>query len=162
MAGRSQSGGGICAFKDKQSLTGSQEQESEPFARWPADLADEMRRGAENGCVGTHLVSETDRLRIWHLRLGPGERIPFHCHVNDYFWTVHTSGQVRAYQSDGTSEIVDYSPGMTRHFSFGRGEKLLHSIENTGSGTLVFTTVEFTDGPNEPLTVPDSVRLQPL
>ena len=35
----------------------------------------------------TTLVSESDRVRVWTIRLKPGERIGFHRHVLDYFWT---------------------------------------------------------------------------
>lgn len=38
---------------------------------------------------------------------------------------------------------------------------MLHSLENIGEGELRFTTVEFLDGLNPALPVPESVRLQP-
>ena len=44
--------------------------------------------------------------------------------------------------------------------SYGPGEYLLHSVENFGDTDLLFTTVEFLDGANEPLPLPDGVRLQ--
>lgn len=130
-------------------------------ARWPFWLVTEMRNNAENGCVGTVLVSETDRVRVWHLNLQPGQRCPFHRHVNDYFWTVHNSGRVRSYDESGRITEHEYQTGMTRHYKFAAGEYLLHSIENIGDGMLTFTTVEFVDGPNEPLPLPDSIRFNP-
>jgi oxalate decarboxylase/phosphoglucose isomerase-like protein (cupin superfamily) len=36
---------------------------------------------------------------------------------------------------------------------------MLHSVENIGDTDLVFTTVEFLDGTNPALDVPDSARL---
>jgi oxalate decarboxylase/phosphoglucose isomerase-like protein (cupin superfamily) len=38
---------------------------------------------------------------------------------------------------------------------------MLHSLENIGDTPLMFTTVEFLDGTNAALPLPDSVRLTP-
>ena len=132
-----------------------------PHADWPDSLLAEMRENAGNGCVGTALVSETDRVRVWHLNLEPGQRIPFHRHVNDYFWTVHSAGRVRSFDESGRIIETEYQNGMTRHYAFAPGEYLLHSIENIGGEKLIFTTVEFLNGPNEPLKLPDCVRVNP-
>lgn len=55
------------------------------FAHWPESLHDEMLANKRNGCVGSVLVSETDRVRVWHLIPEPGKRYPFHVHVNPHF-----------------------------------------------------------------------------
>jgi hypothetical protein len=36
---------------------------------------------------------------------------------------------------------------------------MLHSVENIGTTDLVFTTVEFLDGTNPALRIPDGIRL---
>lgn len=127
------------------------------FAGWPAGLEAEMRANFNNGLVGTLLVSETDRVRVWHLALPAGARLAFHRHVNPYFWTSLTAGRARAYHSDGSVVEVDYYPGMTRHYHYDEGEFMLHTLENIGDTELRYTTVEFLE--NTPLPVPDSVRL---
>ena len=131
------------------------------FAHWPAGLRDEMLEHADNGCVGSILVSETDRVRIWQFRIGPGERSPFHRHVNPYFWTIFTAGKGRAYYSSGEIRDVTFYQGETMHFYYGPGEYKLHMVENTGDTELQFCTVEFLDGTNEPLPVPDKIRMSP-
>ena len=64
---------------------------------WPGAIAAEVeaKRHNHNGCVGTALVSESDRVRVWIIRLAPGERVGFHRHVLDYFWTCVTGGRGR-------------------------------------------------------------------
>src|SRR5262249_20211380 len=54
-------------------------------AAWPPAIAAEFERERQNnnGCVGTTLLSESDRVRVWIIRLAPGERIGFHRHVLD-------------------------------------------------------------------------------
>jgi len=126
---------------------------------WPAELVAEFKANSQNGCVGNVLVSETDDLRIWHLRLAPGARSNVHRHVNDYFWSSMTAGRARSYFEDGRVVEGDYFAGQTRHFSYGRGESMCHCVENIGETELLFATVEFINGPNAPLPVPDSVRL---
>jgi beta-alanine degradation protein BauB len=131
-----------------------------PRAHWPAALQQELEDNRFNPIVGSVLVSETDKLRVWHLLVPAGKRCTFHRHVVDYFWTCHSHGRARNIFEDGTiTETVHY-PGHTRHLSYAPGEYLLHSVENIGDTDLLFTTVEFLDGPNRPLPLPDGVRMQ--
>jgi hypothetical protein len=129
-------------------------------AHWPETLQREFLENEFNGCVGTTLVSETDTMRIWHLRIPVGGRCNFHRHVNDYFWTAMTPGRARGYFHDGRIVDVVHHVGQTKHFTFGPGEFFAHSVENIGDTELVFATVEFIKGPNQPLAIPDSVRLK--
>jgi beta-alanine degradation protein BauB len=126
---------------------------------WPDWVQAEYDRDNGNGCVGTKLVSETDRVRIWEIRLQPGERIGFHRHVLDYFWTAILPGRARSHMEGGRTMERDYYAGETQHESYRAGESKVHDLENTGTSELIFTTVEFKDSANEPISVPDSVRL---
>jgi len=128
---------------------------------WPQALKDEFDREsrAPNGCVGNCLVSENDRVRVWTIRLQPGERFGFHRHVLDYFWTSVSGGRGRQHLMDGTTVEYDYSPGETRHEGYGAGECKVHDLENIGERELVFMTVEFIDrSANKPLAVPQAIR----
>lgn len=125
---------------------------------WPQELRDDIAANEFNGCVGSFLVSETDRVRVWHLVLPVGKRCAFHRHVLDYFWTCHSHGTARGYFSDGRIAEVRHFPGDTKHFHYGNGEFLLHSVENIGDTDLLFTTVEFKESDNSPLEVPEHVR----
>lgn len=127
----------------------------------PAALADELQRNQDNGCVGTELVSETDRVRVWTIRLRPGERIGFHKHVLDYFWTALNAGRARSNHDDGTTYESEYYSGQTQHATYAAGEFKIHDLENIGDTDLLFSTVEFLDSANAPLPLPDSVRLLP-
>ncbi|SEM89816.1 hypothetical protein SAMN04488003_10651 [Loktanella fryxellensis] len=131
------------------------------FADWPAGMYEEMLAAHDNGCVGSLLVSETDRVRVWHLHIAPGERCGFHRHVNPYFWSSLTAGRGRNYASSGAVSEAVYTAGETRHYHYGPGDYMLHCIENVGDTTLSFVTVEFLDGTNPPLAIPDHMRLTP-
>ena len=131
-----------------------------PFGDWPPALRQELADNQFNGVVGSTLVSETERVRVWHLTIPAGKRCTFHRHVLNYFWTCHTHGKARGYMADGRITETVHFPGDTRHLNFGPGEYMVHSVENIGNTELVFTTVEFLDSPNAALPVPDAVRLE--
>ncbi|MDP4022991.1 hypothetical protein Q8W71_10180 [Methylobacterium sp. NEAU 140] len=126
----------------------------------PPDLAREFAAAATNGCVGTRLLSEDPRCRVWTIVLEPGERIGFHTHVLDYFWTAATAGRARSHYGDGRVAEVEYRAGDIRHLAFGPGESMTHDLANIGDTTLVFTTVEFLDGANPPLALPAAIRAE--
>ncbi|GAA3796685.1 hypothetical protein [Amycolatopsis tucumanensis] len=121
------------------------------FDGWSPQLRAEFEAHAHDGEVGSRLLSENERVRVWEIRLAPGERWHAHRHVLDYFWTAVNAGRSRQHTSDGTTREVSYVAGETRHFAFGPGEYLLHDIENIGDSELVFTTVEHLDSANAPL-----------
>jgi quercetin dioxygenase-like cupin family protein len=127
---------------------------------WPPAIAAEFEREKQshNGCVGNALVSESDRVRVWTIRLAPGERIGFHRHVLDYFWTSVSGGRGRQHLMDGTKVEYTYKPGETRHETYGSGQFKVHDLENLGDKEMVFMTIEFLQSANKPLAIPDGVR----
>lgn len=141
-----------------------QDQTAQPLTP-PAGWSDAMKRefalNQWNGCVGQQLLSETARVRVWSIRLQPGERIGFHRHVLDYFWTAVSGGTAVSSFHDGRTVETAYQAGDTKHFRFGADEFMIHDLRNTGSDPLIFTTVEFLDSANAPLPVPDHVRIRP-
>ena len=128
---------------------------------WPPEIAAEFERERKhnNGCVGTHLLSENERVRVWIIRLKPGERIGFHRHVLDYFWTAVTGGRGRQHVHDGSTVEYSYYPGETRHETYGPGQFKVHDLVNIGDSEMIFNTIEFLDSANKPLHIPDDVRL---
>ena len=118
---------------------------------WTPELVGELKSAARNGNVGSTLVSESDRARVWLIEMQPGERLPFHTHVLDYFWVATSRGKARSRYADGKVAEVSYEVGDTRHFHFGAGESMTHDLENIGETVLSFTTVEYLDADKEPL-----------
>ena len=133
---------------------------AETRAEWPAAIKAEFERESRspNGCVGTELLSETDKVRIWIIRLKPGERVGFHRHVLNYFWTSVSGGRGRQHLMDGSTVEYDYAASETRHESYGPGQFKVHDLENLGDREMIFNTIEFLDSPNKPLPVPDTAR----
>ena len=107
-----------------------------------ADFAGELARAHENHEVGTTRRFENDHVRVWEIRLGPGQRGAFHVHDQTYFWTVVEPGRGLQRFPDGTFVIRDYRLGETRYLVHSPENALVHDLENVGDTTMRFITVE--------------------
>src|SRR5262245_28164340 len=47
-----------------------------PRAHWPVELQQELEDNRFNPIVGSVLVSETDKVRVWHLMVPPASAAP--------------------------------------------------------------------------------------
>lgn len=110
-----------------------------------ADYADELGAAPGNLAVGTSLWFENERIKVWEVRLEPGERGPFHAHTHSYFWTVVDAGRGLQRLSDGTFWVRDYRLGDTQYSEHTPEAPLIHDLENVGDTLLRFVTVELLD-----------------
>jgi hypothetical protein len=109
-----------------------------------AEYADELDAAPGNREVGTKVLLENDRVRIWDLDLAPGDRVPFHCHATPYFFVCVDPGRAISRFPDGNAMTIDYTVGFTWFDEVGGGPEI-HDLENVGDTRLRFTTVELLD-----------------
>ncbi|MEV7966616.1 hypothetical protein AB0O34_11620 [Sphaerisporangium sp. NPDC088356] len=109
------------------------------------EFADELAKAPENRVVGTTLLFENERVRVWELALVPGQRAPFHIHSIDYFWVAADPGPVVQRVSDGTITEVVHDRNQVKYFTFRNGETLVHDLENIGDAPIRYITVELLD-----------------
>jgi beta-alanine degradation protein BauB len=96
----------------------------------------------DNTQVGSRLLFENGRIRLWDITLAPGERLPFHRHRTSYFYRCEAGGTLRVRTPEG-SEAVYESPADEVHFhEIGPDDVVIHDLENVGETTVRFTTVE--------------------
>ena len=50
----------------------------------------------ENVVVGTRLLFENERIRVWDITLEPGKRLPLHRHRTSYFYRCLRSSSRRS------------------------------------------------------------------
>jgi beta-alanine degradation protein BauB len=97
----------------------------------PAILAPELQKEfaahAGDGRVGNELLSETDRVRVWAIGLKRGQRLGFHTHVLDYFWTSSPAANARSHCSDGRVSDTVYKPGDFKQITFKESEWPCHA-----------------------------------
>jgi quercetin dioxygenase-like cupin family protein len=129
---------------------------------WPPELQAEFDREAKNPnpCVGSMLLSDNENVRVWMIKLAPGERIGFHRHVLNYFWTSVTGGKGRQHVHDGTTVEYTYKVGETRHETYSSGEFKVHDLTNLGDKDMIFMTVEFKNSANKPMQLPAGMQAQ--
>jgi hypothetical protein len=106
------------------------------------DFAQELAAAPANRQIGTSLWFENDHVRVFEIRLEPGQRGPFHVHEATYFWTVVAPGRGLQRFVDGTLVVRDYALGETRYLEHSPDDPLVHDLENVGDSTLRFVTVE--------------------
>lgn len=120
---------------------------------WSDALKPEFKDNERNGHIGNRLVLENDRIRGWHITFEPGETLPVHRLMLDYFWTAITPGRFLQRTYDGTTCESDYPDGMTHYNSVTPGEFALHKLENVGNATVIFCAVESRNGGNDALPI---------
>jgi beta-alanine degradation protein BauB len=92
--------------------------------------------------LGTRLVHETDRMRIWEHRVPPGGTGPLHLHRRPYVSVVVTGSAGDTLDRDGTViEHFTLQPGDVLPY----GEDALpetHALRNTGADEILLVTTE--------------------
>jgi len=80
--------------------------------------------------IGTEMIFEDERVRIWRIDLAPGEEAPFHTHTLDYTAITIEGDVVERINADGTRDRIAAQPGaVTRwHQSTQR-----HGLKNVGT-----------------------------
>lgn len=111
----------------------------------PMDFAKELEEAPRNFNVGSRLWFENAAIRVWEVRLQPGERGPFHAHTQRYFWTVVDGGTGRQRSPDGTLITREYHVGDTNFSEHSPDDPMIHDFENAGDSEIRFITVELKD-----------------
>ena len=57
--------------------------------------------------VGTKILFENERVRVWDLALAPGESLAKHIHRTDYFFIVESGGLIRFADPDNPADSRD-------------------------------------------------------
>lgn len=110
-----------------------------------SEFEEELATAPDNRDIGSEVLFENERVRVWEVRLQPGERGEFHLHDREYFWTVVDPGIGKQRSHDGTLKIRRYDEGDTSYQHNSPDDWMIHDFENAGDGQIRFITVEFLD-----------------
>ncbi len=94
--------------------------------------------------VGTRLLFENDRVRVWDLQLEPGESTGLHRHETDFLYIVIGDGELQTVFADGTSDPPRTMLDGEVRFREVNGESV-HDAVNTGQGPWRNIVVELKD-----------------
>jgi predicted metal-dependent enzyme (double-stranded beta helix superfamily) len=87
---------------------------------------------APSARVGTKLLFENDRVRVWDLRLAPGESTGMHRHETDYLYVVIGGGTLQTVHGDGRRDPPRRMEDGEVHFRSVAGENV-HEAVNAGA-----------------------------
>ncbi len=90
-----------------------------------------MRHERASHRVGTQLLFENDHVRVWEMRLRPGETSDRHVHENDYLFVCLNDAQVTLYPEHGSPEVSRARAGGVVYTEVGKG--IIHRLENSGN-----------------------------
>jgi quercetin dioxygenase-like cupin family protein len=76
--------------------------------------------------VGTRVIFENDRVRVWEIELAPGETLPMHFHELDYIVVALADGPTTVEWGDGRRETTSHTPGETTW----RSAPHVHALRN--------------------------------
>ena len=83
--------------------------------------------------VGTTLLFENDRVRVWDLALQPGEHLEKHVHHNDYLFFVVSGGALRHVDDANPANSRDVRYENDQVVFLEAGEGLVHErLVNVG------------------------------
>lgn len=109
------------------------------------DFGAELERAPANHDIGTTLWFENDHVRVWEVRLEPGQRAPFHSHSRTYFWTCIDPGKGFQRFPDGTAQAFDFGLGETVFSHITADDPMIHDLENTDDKVVRFVAIELKD-----------------
>lgn len=84
--------------------------------------------------VGTRVLFENDRVRVWEMRLKPGEASERHVHESDYLFVNLSEADITLYPEDGPPESSHVAPLRVVYTEVGGG--ITHRLRGGGSVRL--------------------------
>src|SRR6476620_7983219 len=90
-----------------------------------------MKQSHPSHRVGTRLLFENDRVRVWEMRLVPGESCERHIHESDYLFVNLAKAELTLYPEPGAPQKFEAVPGSVEYTEVGPG--IVHRLQNTGS-----------------------------
>ena len=82
--------------------------------------------------VGSSLLFENERLRIWEMTLGPGEACHLHQHLYDYAFVYVTQSTIEVTDGDGHAWSNSFGDGFVQFTTVSERGISPHMIRNIG------------------------------
>ncbi len=112
------------------------------FDPWEQEKIDELLQQDISDSLGDKLIFENESVKLWDLKLKPGERIPFRRHNTNYSWVCTTGGLAISRQGNGKINMVKLDPGDTEYCEH-RGKDYVNDLENIGENPIVINILEY-------------------
>nr|WP_299068501.1 hypothetical protein [uncultured Allomuricauda sp.] len=112
------------------------------FDPWEQKMIDELFHQEISPSLGGRLVFENDNVKLWDIKLIPGERIPFRKHFTNFSCVCTTGGLTLTRSGNGKISMVKINPGDTEYFEF-EGKNHIYDLENIGEESILINILEY-------------------
>ena len=111
--------------------------------------------------VGTELLFENDRVRVWSMTLEPGESSEFHRHDHDYVFCYTTPSRIALNRSGEPETVREYEEHFVQYAAVGGG--IEHSITNASDvrHNQILVELKGPSAANAPQSPEDNGRVRP-
>lgn len=92
--------------------------------------------------IGTRVLLENQRMRIWEMTLAPGQSSDLHRHVNDYLFVYASPGLMELCEMGGDPVEQPSPAGFAYYREVGREGLTPHRLRNVGDTTSTHYLVE--------------------
>ena len=82
--------------------------------------------------VGSELLFENEKVRVWDLQLQPGQRLGMHRHKNEYVLIFVGDGKLHSINADGTTRFVQETHDGQVFYRKFEGDEDVHDAQNVG------------------------------
>jgi quercetin dioxygenase-like cupin family protein len=86
-------------------------------------------RKRPSGNIGTKVLADLERVKLWELNLAPGQSSEWHAHQNEYVFVVIEPSRLRTEYDDGTVHEDDSEAGDAVYL-----KPTIHRVTNVGKG----------------------------
>lgn len=94
--------------------------------------------------IGTDLIYEDERIRVWRIELAPGQVADYHTHELDYTTVVVDGDVVERPNGDGSTDRIPVAPGQLMRWYDGTQR---HALRNAGQKPFRNVIVEIKNLP---------------
>ncbi|AEA23628.1 hypothetical protein ACFQ34_29975 [Pseudonocardia benzenivorans] len=110
-----------------------------------------------SSAIGSTVLFENDRVRVWEMILQPGEHCEFHEHHNDHVILYAQTATMRGQElgDDDWGIVQDTEPGFVLYRTVGSGGPLPpHRLRNLGEAPVTHYIVELLEPSPSPTSQP--------
>jgi hypothetical protein len=102
---------------------------------WIRMRGEELTMAEPSEQVGTRVLFENERVRVWDLALAPGESLEKHIHRLNYFYIVESGGLIRFTDPDNPADTrdVQFQDDQVTFRAVDGGGKVDNRLTNIGA-----------------------------
>lgn len=112
------------------------------FDPWDQKMIEELFHQEISPSLGRQLVFENENIKLWDIRLLPGERMPFRKHMTNFSWVCITGGLTLTRSGNGKISMVKINPGDSEYCEF-EGKNHIYDLENIGESPVLINILEY-------------------